>query len=83
MCAADGRLSALGGGIMAALSLGIARDSRSFARTLGVEHALVLRELQELEELGRILVTGRDARTQRCSYEARPRLAIVAGRGDV
>jgi hypothetical protein len=39
--AGDARgLSSLGAGIIAALALGVASDSRSFARVLGIAHAL-------------------------------------------
>jgi len=68
ICAKDPWLSPLGGGILAGITLDVAHDSRSFARTLGIEHAIVLREVQALVELERLVVTKRDARTQRCSY---------------
>ncbi len=70
--AADPVLSPLGAGILAALALDIAGDSRGFARTFGLEHALVLREIQHLVELDRLVVIRRDARTQRCVYAAAP-----------
>ena len=57
-------------GLLAALSLGLPGDSRAFARTFGVEHALVLRALSGLEEAGHVAVTARDARTQRTRYGA-------------
>lgn len=71
-CAADPRLSTLGGGILAAVALGIAHDSRAFARMFGIEHALVLRDVNRLVELDRLTVTHRDERTQRCRYAALP-----------
>lgn len=37
-------LTPLGAAILVAVEMGIARDSRSFARIFGVAHALVLRE---------------------------------------
>ncbi|WP_422718082.1 hypothetical protein [Falsochrobactrum tianjinense] len=68
--AASGKISRLGAGIIAALALDIASDSRSFARLLGVAHALVLREVALLGEEGSyIAIRQRDARTQRIRYE--------------
>jgi hypothetical protein len=62
-------LTPLGAGILAAAHLGIAADSRSFAKTLGIAHALVLREVDGLsEEAGWLTVTRRDPRTQRTFY---------------
>ena len=43
-------LDPLAAGLLAALDLGLPGDSRTFARTFGVEHALVLRALSGLEE---------------------------------
>ncbi|WP_342163886.1 hypothetical protein [Methylobacterium sp. SD21] len=75
--AALGRVSAvhpelppLEAGLLAALALGLPGDSRAFARTFAVEHALVLRALSELEEAGHVAVTDRDGRTQRTRYRA-------------
>lgn len=67
-CLADTRLSLLGGGILAALDLDIAQDSRRFARALGIEHAIVLRELAGLADLNCIVIARRDERTSRCHY---------------
>lgn len=67
------RISRLGAGIIAALHFGIASDSRSFARLLGVAHALVLREVSVLgqdEEF--IIIERRDPRTQRVHYSLSP-----------
>jgi hypothetical protein len=61
-------------GLLAALALGLAGDSRAFARTFGIEHALVLRALSCLDEAGLVAVTARDVRTQRTRYEARAAL---------
>ena len=62
-------LSPLSAGVLAAVHLGIAADSRSFAKTLGIAHALVLREVDGLsEEAGWLTVTKRDPRTQRTFY---------------
>ncbi|MCJ2095627.1 hypothetical protein MKK67_24465 [Methylobacterium sp. J-072] len=57
-------------GLLAALDLGLPGDSRAFARTFAVEHALVLRAVAALEEAGRVTVTSRDSRTQRTRYDA-------------
>jgi hypothetical protein len=65
----DGGLTRLQAGVLAAAQLDIAHDSRSFARLLGVPHALVLRVLVELAERdGLIRITKRDARTLRNHY---------------
>ncbi len=59
-------LSALGAGLLAALHLDVASDSRTFSRLLGIEHALVLREITGLSAEGGLLtVLSRDPRTQR------------------
>lgn len=64
-------LSLLEAGILAAIHLDLAADSRSFSRIFGVEHALVLRGVETLAaEAGLIAVTARDKRTQRTRYEA-------------
>ncbi|MFD1199294.1 hypothetical protein ACFQ3K_13355 [Brucella gallinifaecis] len=66
----SGKISRLGAGIIAALALEIAADSRSFARIFGVAHALVLRELVVLgAKDGYIRIRQRDERTQRTRYE--------------
>ena len=63
-------LSLLEAGILAGLHLGLAADSRSFARIFGVEHALVLRAVETLSGEALLTVTARDGRTQRTRYEA-------------
>jgi hypothetical protein len=68
MSAAHPGLSSLEAGLLAALDLGLPGDSRAFARTFGVEHALVLRAVAGLEEAGQVAVTARDGRTQRTRY---------------
>ena len=73
-------LPPLQAGLLAALALGLPGDSRAFARTFGVEHALVLRALAELEGLGHIAVTARDARTQRTRFAeagSEPRMPVA------
>ncbi|WP_139976935.1 MULTISPECIES: hypothetical protein [Brucella/Ochrobactrum group] len=63
-------LTGLGAGIVAALALDIASDSRSFARLFGVAHALVLREISVLgQDHGYVRIRQRDPRTQRTRYE--------------
>lgn len=68
--AAHPGLPPLEAGLLAALILGLPGDSRAFARTFGVEHALVLRALAGLEEAGQVVVIARDVRTQRTRYRA-------------
>ncbi|MHB2206786.1 hypothetical protein [Methylobacterium sp. CM6257] len=68
--AAHPGLYPLEAGLLAALDLGLPGDSRAFARTFAVEHALVLRALAGLEEAGHVAVTARDPRTQRTRYSA-------------
>ncbi|GJE76711.1 hypothetical protein [Methylorubrum suomiense] len=63
-------LSLLEAGILAGLHLGLAADSRSFARVFGIEHALVLRAVDSLSGAALIGVTARDPRTQRSRYVA-------------
>jgi len=70
VAAAHPALPPLEAGLLAALDVGLPGDSRAFARTFGVEHALVLRALVGLEELGHIAVTARDGRTQRTRFAA-------------
>ncbi|KQO74590.1 MULTISPECIES: hypothetical protein [unclassified Methylobacterium] len=66
-------LSTLEAGILAALHLDLARDSRSFARVFDLEHALVLRAVETLASEARLLaLTDRNARTQRTRYVASP-----------
>ena len=71
----DPRLSAIQAGLLAAASLGIAHDSRTFARVLGLAHALVLRELNALAERGGLLcIEKRNVRTMRTHYTLLTRL---------
>jgi hypothetical protein len=61
-------IDATGAALVAAIHLGIGADSRSLSKTLGIAHALVLREITALS--GRfITVVKRDARTQRTWVE--------------
>lgn len=73
LMAASERLAPLGAGILAALQLDIAADSRTFARLLGVAHALVLREVNIMGiDGGSIRILKRDPRTQRTRYALSP-----------
>lgn len=64
------QLTGIQAGLITAAELGLARDSRSFARILGLPHALVLRELTELADRGEgLTIIRRDARTLRTYYE--------------
>lgn len=65
----DPRLTSLQAALVVAAEQDIAHDSRSFARIFGTAHALVIRELNDLVELGgglRIIKT--DQRTLRTHY---------------
>ncbi|GBU19552.1 MULTISPECIES: hypothetical protein [unclassified Methylobacterium] len=68
VAALDGGLAPLEAGLLAALHLGLAADSRSFARVFGVAHALVLRAVETLAGEELLAVTERDPRTQRTRY---------------
>ena len=70
--AADPRLTRLASGILAAAELGIATDSIAFCRALDISHALALREIGLLEDLGLLRVVKRDPRTSRTFYEPAP-----------
>ncbi len=60
-----------------AVDLGIP-DSRSFSRVLGIEHALVLREIAELSGPdGLITVTARNEKTLRTSLALSARGALM------
>lgn len=66
----DFRLTPIQAAILAALELGIACDSRTFSRLLGIAHALVLREVTALAQRGDALrIVKRDERTLRTHYE--------------
>lgn len=69
LIAADPRLTPLAAGILAATELDIAHDSIAFCRALEVSHALALREIGTLEELGLLRIIRRDQRTRRSYYE--------------
>ncbi|EJZ18962.1 hypothetical protein NE852_29645 (plasmid) [Rhizobium sp. Pop5] len=70
----DSRLTSIQAGLLVAGEFGIASDSRSFARILGIAHSLVLRELNALAEHEGVLeIVKRDARTMRVHYEVPPR----------
>ncbi|MBY3530285.1 hypothetical protein [Rhizobium laguerreae] len=68
------RLTSIQAGLFVAAELGIARDSRAFARLLGIAHSLVLRELNVLAEREGVLqIVKRDLRTMRVHYTLPPR----------
>ncbi|RWY76036.1 hypothetical protein [Rhizobium sp. WSM1325] len=68
----DIRLTSIQAGLVAA-ELGIAGDSRAFARMLGIAHSLVLRELNVLAEREGVLqIVKRDLRTMRVHYTLPP-----------
>ena len=54
--------------MIAALTLRITNDTKSFARIFGVEHAIALRDLQSLADRGAVAVIRKDARTLRTWY---------------
>ncbi|WP_198413511.1 hypothetical protein [Thalassospira sp. GB04J01] len=62
-------LTSIQAGIIIAAEQNIARDSRTFARLLGLAHALVLREITTLCDQNRLTITKQDARTLRTFYE--------------
>ncbi|GEM_PF-938774 len=78
LCEGDPSLSSLAAGILAGMTLGVAHDSRSFARLLGIEHALVLREVELLSSAGSLAITARDPRTSRTSYARASRSPMAA-----
>lgn len=61
----DPAIAPVGAGLMTALHLDIAKDSRTFSRLFGIAHALVLREITALAEYHLLTVVSRNARTQR------------------
>jgi hypothetical protein len=79
----DPQISPLAAGIVIGIDLGIT-DSRSFSRLLGVEHALVLREIAGLSGPdGLITVTARNEKTLRTSLALSSRgsllLRVISG----
>lgn len=85
LIALDPALSGLEAALLAAAHLGLAADSRGFARRLGVSHALVLRALagRAGDDDGLLRVVRRDERTLRAFFEPGPEgrrlLAAVEG----
>lgn len=63
----DPRLSGIQAGMIIALDLDVARDSRSFSRLFGIEHSIVLRELTDIPGAW-LQVTSKDERTLRTFY---------------
>ncbi|NNU37810.1 hypothetical protein G9X64_15180 [Rhizobium sophorae] len=69
----DNRLTSIQAGLLVTAELGIAGDSRTFARMLGIAHSLVLRELNALaEHEGVLQIVKRDPRTMRVHYKLPP-----------
>ncbi|MBX4891455.1 hypothetical protein [Rhizobium bangladeshense] len=65
----DSELTSIQAGLLVAAELGIAFDSRTFARMLGIAHALVLRELSALTVRDdKLEIVRRDPRTMRVHY---------------
>ncbi len=64
----DPLLTPIQAGLVVAAGLGIAGDSRTFARLLDLAHALVLRELTALVARNLLYVTKRDGRTMRSHF---------------
>ncbi|WP_182084125.1 hypothetical protein [Aureimonas sp. ME7] len=65
-------LSPIAAAVLAAIHLGLAADSRSFANRLGLAHALALREVGALTEAGYLRIERRDAKTMRVFYALEP-----------
>lgn len=61
-------ISALAAGLLAAGHLGLVKDSRSFAQSFDVSHALALRALTELSGDGLVAIGRRDPRSQRTTF---------------
>jgi hypothetical protein len=75
------QISPLAAGIIVAIDMGIT-DSRSFSRALGVEHALVLREIAHLSDTdGLVTVTGRQPKTLRTSLALTERGTLLLNNG--
>lgn len=81
----DPLLTPIQAGLVVSAGLGIAGDSRTFARLLGLAHALVLRELTALSARDLLCVMKRDARTMRSHFvpgDAAVRYAALFQSGD-
>jgi hypothetical protein len=69
----DNRLTSIQASLLVAAELGIAGDTRTFARMLGIAHSLVLREVNALAEREGVLqIVKRDLRTMRVHYTLPP-----------
>jgi hypothetical protein len=83
ICASDSSLTPVSSALLAAHHLGIAKDSRTFSRNLGIAHALVLREISAIAgEDGFLSIVGRNERTHRIEFaltDKGKRLADLAG----
>ncbi len=70
---AEPSLTPIGAALITAHHFGIAKDSRTFSRKFGIEHALVLREITGLSGHGGLLkVVSRNNRTQRTELALAP-----------
>lgn len=66
ICASEPSLTPIGSALLAAHHLGIAKDSRTFSRKLGIAHALVLREISAIAgDDGFVSIVSRNERTHR------------------
>ncbi|WP_137155208.1 hypothetical protein [Rhizobium sp. FKL33] len=64
------RLDPLQAALLAAAASGLPSDSRSLSRRLGLEHALVLRAIQQLQQAPPLIrITREDPRTMRRWFE--------------
>lgn len=75
-------LTELGPLLLAAAGLGVAKDSRSFARVFDVAHALVLRELVHLEaDLGVLAIEDRGGKSGRMFLSLTPQGEKILAQG--
>lgn len=73
LCSLDASLSPLHAGVLLALHFEICRDSRTFARHFGIEHAIVLRAVTDLaDDHGLLAIVDRNSRTQRTTLALTP-----------
>ena len=74
-------LDAMSAGVLAARHLGLVNDTRTFARELGLAHALVIRSVTMLSsELGLVAVDRQNERSQRVRYRLTARGRAMAER---
>ena len=66
LSAARPELTPVAAAVIAAIALGVCRDSRTFSRMFGISHAIVLREIAGLSQDQQLVeIIGRNERTQR------------------